>query len=181
MYDANVDGYVDASAVDLVGSDRILDANLLDVSGNGSGDTWLLDVNQNSVVDHIGFDRGEDGHVEEWHVDADENGAIEAVFLDQGGDGLPETMLLSGPSNPTVDIDWGARRVPDGSVLVHAVAPGVEQRWVRHPGGRREHRRRAGQPGGRRLAARRLLTHGSVGRPDSRPSHRVAARHPECG
>lgn len=106
MYDVNQDGYVDVSAVDAVGPDGILDANLLDVSRNGWGDTWLLDTDQNGVADHIGFDRGEDGRFEEWHVDADENNAIEAVFVDQDGDGLPETMALSGPSNPTTTINW---------------------------------------------------------------------------
>ena len=112
MYDADQDGYVDDSAVDMfggdgtAGSDGFLDANLLDISGNGVGDTWLLDVNQNNVVDRIGFDRAEDGHVEEWHVDAEEDGVIEGVYIDMDGDGLPETMSLAGPGNPTVDIDW---------------------------------------------------------------------------
>ncbi len=107
MYDANQDGYVDASAVDSVGGDYVLDANLLDVSGNGRGDTWLLDTNQDNVVDHIGFDRAEDGWFEEWHVDADEDGVIEAVYVDLDGDGLPETMLLTGPTvSPEVGINW---------------------------------------------------------------------------
>jgi hypothetical protein len=112
MYDADNDGVVDASAVDVFGnggtfgSDGYLDANLLDVSGNGRADTWLVDTNQNNVVDHIGFDRGEDGRFEEWNVDADEDGVIEAVFVDQDGDGLPETMFLGGSGNPTAGIDW---------------------------------------------------------------------------
>lgn len=112
MYDADQDGDVDDSTVDMfgsdgtAGSDGYLDANLLDISGNRLGDTWLLDMNQNSVVDHIGFDRAEDGYVEEWHVDVDEDGVIEGVYADQDGDGLPETMQLTGPANSTADIDW---------------------------------------------------------------------------
>lgn len=105
MYDADQDGYVDGSAVDTNG-DGTYDANLLDLTGNGGGDTWLLDTNQNGVVDHVGFDRAEDGHFEEWNVDLDENDVIEGTYVDQNGDGLPETMALTGPSNPTVDINW---------------------------------------------------------------------------
>jgi len=105
MYDVDQDGRVDFSAVNTNG-DGFYDANLIDVSRNGYGDTWLSDTNQNGIADHVGFDRNEDGRVEEWHVDADENNVFEAVYIDQDGDGLPETMDLTGPSNPTVDIDW---------------------------------------------------------------------------
>ncbi len=105
MYDADQDGRVDFSVINTNG-DAFYDANLVDVSGNSRGDTWLSDTNQNSVVDHVGFDRGEDGRFEEWRVDEDENNVFEAVFIDQDGDGTPETMALTGPSSPTVDIDW---------------------------------------------------------------------------
>jgi hypothetical protein len=105
MYDANQDGKVDFSVVNTNG-DGFYDANLLDVNRNGRGDTWLSDTNQNGIADHVGFDRDEDGRFEAWLVDTDEDDVFEAVFVDKDGDGWPETMALTGPRNPIVDINW---------------------------------------------------------------------------
>jgi hypothetical protein len=98
MYDVDANGVVDASGLD-TNLDGWPDQNVVWVAAADGQPSlmWLLDKNQDRVLDEIAGDSNRDGYADTWIIDNDQNGYFEQGAVDSNGDGLPDGVTSMPP------------------------------------------------------------------------------------